>query len=828
MAEEQRTITTVFKADISNFTSSTQELNRYVSQVNSEFKNATASMGRWNDNATGLKAKLEQLNKVHDAESLKLKDLESQYEKAVREQGENSKAAQKLATAVNEQSAKVKECEKNIGFYTDSLKELEDAGVETKEELEKVNKKLEEQKEAAKELGGNIATGAAAGIAGIGAACAGALAGLNGLVEETKELRTQMGQLETSFSEAGLSVEASEKTFNDLFAVMGDSGAATEASLHLAEFAKSEKELEELTNSLTGAYARFGTSLPIENIAEGVSTTLSLNQANAGMVDAIEFAGGSVEDFNAKLQALDTEEEKRAFILKTLNESYGEAGEKYKEVNKEVLAANEAQNKYNQAMADIAEKAQPAITSFKTAMVGVLQTVLDKFSEVDLEGLIGKISGAITTLVEKALPPLMTALTWVIDNANWLVPVLGSIVGIIGSIAAGVKIYNGVMMIAKTVQLAWNAAMAANPIGLIITAIGLLVGAFVLLWNNCEGFRNFWIGLWENIKKAAQAVAEWFTEAWGAVSEFAISAWGKVTEFFSGLAQWFNENVIQPIAQFFTNLWNGIVSAWHTVIDPWIEIVKRLAAIINETVIIPIKNFFTGLWNGIKDGAVTAWNKIVEVFSVVAAWFNEKIIMPVAGFFSGMWNGLKNGAVNAWNGIKETFSTVATFFGNIFSKAWEKVKAVFSVGGKIFDGIKDGIVSAFKNIVNAIIKGINKVVSIPFNAINKVLKTLRDLEILGISPFGWVHTFDVPQIPLLAKGGVIDKPTLAMVGEAGKEVVMPLENTSWIDKLADKISARTGNESKTYNITNKFERMETSRHALHKANLETRRIVLEG
>ena len=68
-----------------------------------------------------------------------------------------------------------------------------------------------------------------------------------------------------------------------------------------------------------------------------------------------------------------------------------------------------------------------------------------------------------------------------------------------------------------------------------------------------------------------------------------------------------------------------------------------------------------------------------------------------------------------------------------------------------------------------------------------------------------------------------------MIGEAGKEVVMPLENnTQWIDKLADRISAKTGSQSNTYNITNKFEKMETTRHALHKANLETKRILIGG
>lgn len=821
MAEE-RTITTVFKADISNFTSSTQELNRYVSQVNSEFKNATASMGRWNDNATGLKAKLEQLNKVHEAEKLKLKDLESQYEKVVKEQGENSKAAQKLATAVNEQSAKVKECEKNIDFYSDSLKELEDAGVETKGELEELNKKLDEQKEATKELGGNIAAGAAAGIAGIGAACVGALAGLNGLVEETKELRTQMAQLETTFTQQGHSVEAAEKTYNDLFAVLGDSGKAQEAGMHLAQMAKSEEDLNALTNTLTGVYATFGDSLPVEGLAEALNHTAKLGSVQGSLADALEWSGVNVDDFNKELEKLNTEEERAALINDTLNGIYGETAQKYKEVNADVIAANKAQNEYNQAMADIGEAVQPAITSFKTSMVGVLQKVLEKFNEVDIAGIVGKIGDAITNIVDAVMPPLMTAIDWVIDNADWLLPVLGSIVGIIGGITAAVQIYT-------TAQTILNAVMAANPIMLIVAAIAALVAGFVLLWQNCEGFRNFWIGLWEGIKNAVSVVVDWIKAAWETVSTGLIAAWEGISALFSTVATWIYDNVIKPVADFFTGLWEGIVSAWHTVIDPWIEIVKRLAALINETVIVPIKDFFVGLWNGITEGAKAAWDKIVEVFLIVANWFNETLIQPIANFFSGMWNGLKNGAKAAWEGIKSVFTPIVEWFGNVFKKAWQKVKDVFSVGGKIFDGIKDGIVTAFKAVVNAIIGGINKVIAIPFKAINAVLEKLKGINILGVQPFGWVKTFTIPEIPKLARGGIVDKPTLAMVGEAGKEAVIPLENnTSWIDKLADKLNAKASGGNKTYNITNNFERMETSRHALHKANLELRRTVMEG
>ena len=192
------------------------------------------------------------------------------------------------------------------------------------------------------------------------------------------------------------------------------------------------------------------------------------------------------------------------------------------------------------------------------------------------------------------------------------------------------------------------------------------------------------------------------------------------------------------------------------------------------------------------------WDSIKEVFSKIWSWISEKVIEPVkngfasAGeflkekwnkikeFFSGLWEGMKDGAKNAWEGIKKVFSTVATFFKNIFTNAWEGVKKVFSVGGKIFDGIKDGILNGFKTIVNAIIGGINKVVSIPFNGINWALKKIRDIEFLGISPFkDLIKTIDIPQIPKLATGAVIPPRSefMAILGDQkrGVNIETPLD-----------------------------------------------------
>src|SRR5690606_489704 len=107
----------------------------------------------------------------------------------------------------------------------------------------------------------------------------------------------------------------------------------------------------------------------------------------------------------------------------------------------------------------------------------------------------------------------------------------------------------------------------------------------------------------------------------------------------------------------------------------------------------------------------------------------------------------------------------------------------------------------FRTIVNGIISGINRVLSVPFNSINRMLNSIRDTSFMGIAPFKnlWgKNPLYVPQIPKLARGGIIDQPTLAMVGEAGKEAVMPLENnTGWINNLAGQIAGQMGGDGGT-------------------------------
>ncbi len=171
------------------------------------------------------------------------------------------------------------------------------------------------------------------------------------------------------------------------------------------------------------------------------------------------------------------------------------------------------------------------------------------------------------------------------------------------------------------------------------------------------------------------------------------------------------------------------------------------------------------------------------------------ICETIGNFFNGLWEGFKAGVQGAWDFITGIFSGLANFFGTIFSNAWNAVKNVFSTGGQIFMGIVDGITQAFRTIVNAIITGINHVVAIPFNAINGFLSFLKGIDILGIKPFGWVGTIDVPQIPLLAQGGYANGATGAVIGESGAEVVLPLEQNT--DNWAGLLSQTLATEMET-------------------------------
>ena len=331
-----------------------------------------------------------------------------------------------------------------------------------------------------------------------------------------------------------------------------------------------------------------------------------------------------------------------------------------------------------------------------------------------------------------------------------------SMEGVITVLIGAVATFLGVILLL-------NASLLASPITWIIVGIMALVAGFVILWNECEGFRNFWIKLWDKIKNAVSVFIDWCKNAWQAIKTA-----------ISNAISWIKEKILVPISNFYIKWIKPPVDKCIEIITKMVEIVIGLYVglfnLLVDKIIKPIAEWVSKTVNNIKDwikGAVDTvkgwfsdlWSKIKEIFS------------PVANFFKDVWN-------KAYNAVKNVFAPIVDFFGGI----WDKIKNKFS---KLGTSIGDAISNAVKSGINGVISLIERTINTAIGLINGAIRLINLLPGVNVS---YVQKLRMPR---LAKGGIVDSATIAMVGEQGKEAVVPLENnTEWMDKLADRLAAR--------------------------------------
>lgn len=184
------------------------------------------------------------------------------------------------------------------------------------------------------------------------------------------------------------------------------------------------------------------------------------------------------------------------------------------------------------------------------------------------------------------------------------------------------------------------------------------------------------------------------------------------------------------------------------------------------------------------DGLQQLLNFFDSIFTMIKGIF-DGFIMFIQGVFTGDWE-------KAWEGIKKIFSSIWEGIKGVFFSVWDSITSVVATVGSTVGNI---ISNAFKAVVNAVLRTIENILNSPIRAINRLIGVINNVP--GIN-LGTLDTFNLPR---LAKGGIISQPTMAVVGEAGKEAVMPLENnTEWIDLLAEKLASRIGNNGGYYII----------------------------
>ena len=436
-------------------------------------------------------------------------------------------------------------------------------------------------------------------LKGVGVAVAGATAALFGMSAATAEYRNNQAKLVTAFEAAGGSAKEATKTYNDLYRVLGDDGQATEAANHLAKLTTNQKDLSEWTNICQGVYATFGDSLPIEGLTEAANETAKTGALTGGLADALNWAGVAEEEFQAKLDACNTEAEREALIRGTLNGLYNDAAAKYETNNGAVLAQNEAQAKLTATMASLGEKMAPVVTAFTNFASQALAAVspyLQDFTTNLLPVLQGLLDGIIVALE--------TSLNWISQHST----TLGVIAGIIGGLVAAIGLYNTVAAVkaamdAAQVTTLWGlvsayAAQAAAmivaiaPYILIVAAIAAVIAIIVLCIKH-----------WDKIKEVVGKVVDWIKEKVSAMKEAVVK---KFEEMRSGMVEKINavktkcSEIVQNIVNVFRDKFN---SAKSTVLGVFDSIRSGIQEKINAAknfvgnTIEKIKGFFDFEWS---------------------------------------------------------------------------------------------------------------------------------------------------------------------------------------------------------------------------------------
>lgn len=667
------------------------------------------------------------------------------------------------------------------------------------------------------------------------------------IVQTAADVQAETAQFESAFKEYAGSAE-------EMFGRVGDATGIFSTRLKVTG---------------TKAYAQLkGAGLDANVALEQTETFLNLAADAAAYYDiSLEdaetrirsFMRGNVEAGDA-IGLFTSESQRNSYAMET----YGKKWIKLTEAQKQMLMLNVAQDIYNQAGAT----GQAARESTNLANVtGNLKEVWRQFLAVVGKPVLEMVTPILLKLTEyvtKLRDKVLELTAWIEQNQetvdkwrNTILITIGTLAAMWAAIKAGAVIMEMVkwiktanaaltayniattqsgtvsLLLAKTLsagQLIWglltgqisaatvatlvyekaqwalNAAWAANPVGIVIAAIVALVAIFVVLWKKVDGFREFWIAVWDEVSTAftyfCDSIDEgckWLANVIGnaakSISGFFSGLWTKLKSGFNSLKNWIVTNICRPIANFY-NKW--VAPVFNKLLEMARKIVEIIVAV------------FVGLYNLLKikviqpivNAAQNLWNKIKSIFGKVKSWVTSNIANPIKNAVSKAFNSASNAAKSAWSKIKSIFSPVGSFFRSIFQKAYSAVTRIFNNIANFFSGIWRKIKNSFKGLgttignamSNAVKSALNSVIRAVENSINRAISFINSaIGVVNKLPGVNVGKVSKLSLPRLEKGGILEKGQVGLLEGNGAEAVVPLErNKKWISAVADDMEETQG------------------------------------
>ena len=217
-----------------------------------------------------------------------------------------------------------------------------------------------------------------------------------GIVDETEEYRKIMGTLETSAQAAGYTAEQTAESYEYLYGVLGDTQTAATTVANLQAIGLAQGDLRGMIDSVIGAWATYGDSIPIDGLAEAVNETIQAGKVTGTFADVLNWAGVSEDEFNAKLAAANDSTERAQIVLNQLaNQGLPETAKAWRDANEDVVAYNESQMKLDEAMGQLGETLAPVAAGLKDVFAEGVYAAAD----------------AVAWLIEK----IQTAINWLKD-----------------------------------------------------------------------------------------------------------------------------------------------------------------------------------------------------------------------------------------------------------------------------------------------------------------------------------------------------------------------------------------------------------------------------